>query len=212
MLDQKLIAQMMVVTLPFIWYSKRVYINRVYNSVTIEAIKKALEEGTLNTLAPLPLENPETQPGKSLLSLMNENRTVKALLKGNSNKLSILILSPKWLSMTQPELLSPSKQVDSMNNSLFSPLINSTNKSGLLSAMGNSSIGAQEPEKIIYYKEAWRYGILNQMQYNACLEEIKSSQESPTLPKDAFDGIIIHIHGGGFVSMSSSSHQNYTRQ
>jgi len=27
-----------------------------------------------------------------------------------------------------------------------------------------------------------------------------------------FDGIVIHIHGGGFISMSSSSHQSYTRQ
>ena len=25
------------------------------------------------------------------------------------------------------------------------------------------------------------------------------------------DKLIIHIHGGGFVSMSSGSHQNYTR-
>jgi len=27
-----------------------------------------------------------------------------------------------------------------------------------------------------------------------------------------FDGVILHIHGGGFVAMSSASHQAYTRQ
>ena len=27
-----------------------------------------------------------------------------------------------------------------------------------------------------------------------------------------FDGIVIHFHGGGFVAMSSGSHQCYTRQ
>jgi len=27
-----------------------------------------------------------------------------------------------------------------------------------------------------------------------------------------FDKIVIHIHGGGFVSMSSRSHQTYTRK
>lgn len=35
-----------------------------------------------------------------------------------------------------------------------------------------------------------------------------------SLPKHAtntIDKLIIHIHGGGFVAMSSSSHQNYTR-
>ena len=26
-----------------------------------------------------------------------------------------------------------------------------------------------------------------------------------------FESFIIHIHGGGFVSMSSNSHQSYTR-
>ena len=34
-----------------------------------------------------------------------------------------------------------------------------------------------------------------------------SSQENHF--KDEFKGVIIHIHGGGFVSMSSSSHRNY---
>ena len=27
-----------------------------------------------------------------------------------------------------------------------------------------------------------------------------------------YDGLILHIHGGGFVAMSSASHQSYTRQ
>lgn len=38
--------------------------------------------------------------------------------------------------------------------------------------------------------------------------------KSVKLPKHAtnnIDKIIIHIHGGGFVAMSSGSHQNYTR-
>lgn len=30
-------------------------------------------------------------------------------------------------------------------------------------------------------------------------------------PETYFDKLIIHIHGGGFVAMSSRSHQNYTR-
>jgi hormone-sensitive lipase len=36
-------------------------------------------------------------------------------------------------------------------------------------------------------------------------------EESPKVPviKDDFNGVIIHIHGGGFVSMSSASHRNY---
>jgi len=29
---------------------------------------------------------------------------------------------------------------------------------------------------------------------------------------EQFNEIIFHIHGGGFVSMSSATHQNYTRQ
>lgn len=32
-------------------------------------------------------------------------------------------------------------------------------------------------------------------------------------PKDPnFNGVVLHIHGGGFASMSSASHQTYTRQ
>ena len=29
--------------------------------------------------------------------------------------------------------------------------------------------------------------------------------------KNTFESIIIHIHGGGFIAMSTSSHQIYTR-
>lgn len=33
-----------------------------------------------------------------------------------------------------------------------------------------------------------------------------------SLPDPYFDGVVLHIHGGGFVAMSSCSHQTYTRQ
>ena len=43
-------------------------------------------------------------------------------------------------------------------------------------------------------------------------EPIKALNMFDVLPKPAIRSIIIHIHGGGFVSMSSGSHQSYTRK
>ena len=35
---------------------------------------------------------------------------------------------------------------------------------------------------------------------------------SPVIPSDSLDSLIIHAHGGGYISTSSFSHQNFTRR
>jgi len=47
------------------------------------------------------------------------------------------------------------------------------------------------------------------------LKEIKQPAQKMAIQKGLtpyFDGVVLHIHGGGFVAMSSASHQAYTRQ
>lgn len=45
---------------------------------------------------------------------------------------------------------------------------------------------------------------------SSMLNKLWGAQYDPNDP--SFDGLILHIHGGGFVTMSSSSHQTYTRR
>jgi len=55
LMEQKLVAQMMQLTLPYIKYANKVYINRVYDSVTLKSSLTALDQASLNSLSPLPL-------------------------------------------------------------------------------------------------------------------------------------------------------------
>ena len=41
-------------------------------------------------------------------------------------------------------------------------------------------------------------------------KQLVGSAYDPSDP--SYDGLVFHIHGGGFVAMSSASHQSYTRQ
>jgi len=57
-------------------------------------------------------------------------------------------------------------------------------------------------------------GLAKQMS-ETTLKEIKQPEQKIAIQKGLtpyFDGIVLHIHGGGFVAMSSASHQAYTRQ
>ncbi|CAD8068713.1 unnamed protein product [Paramecium primaurelia] len=47
---------------------------------------------------------------------------------------------------------------------------------------------------------------------NSFQQSFFSQIQHEALNYDTFETIIIHFHGGGFISMSSSSHQNYTRE
>ncbi len=48
--------------------------------------------------------------------------------------------------------------------------------------------------------------------FKGCFGHVKGEEVKIKPTDDYFDGVILHIHGGGFVAMSSSSHQTYTRQ
>jgi len=48
--------------------------------------------------------------------------------------------------------------------------------------------------------------------FRGCFGHLKGEGVKIKGVDNYFDGIILHIHGGGFVAMSSSSHQTYTRQ
>jgi len=42
------------------------------------------------------------------------------------------------------------------------------------------------------------------------VSDIRRLPEQPKLKPEEIDEVIFHIHGGGFVSMSSSTHRNHT--
>ena len=63
----------------------------------------------------------------------------------------------------------------------------------------------------------WREGFGIEAKKNISIKSCSdcctwNTSKSKKLDDPYFDGIIIHVHGGGFISMSSGSHQSYTRQ
>jgi len=208
-MEQKLVAQMMSLTLPFIKYASKIHIHRVYDSVTLNSTLSALEQGTLNTLDPLPLEKQSDYSRKELIGLMNQNRDIKSLSRMSENKIPILILSPRNLKVSESSPLI----VQPMRGSLE----DADALTKLLEPVKTTSLQLTDTEEKVTIKDIRHYSISNPLLRFLCFENGKDINESPTIESPGllnsdFDGIIVHIHGGGFVSMSSSSHQNYTRQ
>ena len=57
--------------------------------------------------------------------------------------------------------------------------------------------------------------VLTKQMSETTLKEIRQPEQKTAIRKGLtpyFDGVVLHIHGGGFVAMSSASHQTYTRQ
>lgn len=48
--------------------------------------------------------------------------------------------------------------------------------------------------------------------FNCCTNRKLDKIHSEEKEKNDFEAILLHVHGGGFVSQSSSSHQIYTRE
>jgi hormone-sensitive lipase len=133
--------------LPTIDYDRKLYIHRLFPSITREGILKEYEEGTLNKIQ------------------KNTFKPINLIPKKN------LILESIF-----------SKQADAVRMRLIAPypLVLKGINSEKARAMAMKAIN----------------------NFNQFLKRGKQEDMKP-------DGIIIHIHGGGFVSGSSSSHRNY---
>jgi len=203
------VAQMMQLTLPFIRYSNKVYINRVYDSVTLNCLQTALQEKSLNKLVPLPLEQ-QKMNSKELQVEAIQNRDPKFLITTNENKIPILILSPRTLKMTQP----PQPNLPLNLSASFQKSADGSSLSEMFSELGDSLksqlLRKTKNQGNLSLKEIWNESLQHPLSNFTFLEETSPDVSNSSGP--VFDGIIVHIHGGGFVSMSSSSHQNYTRQ
>jgi len=141
------VKEIMKLALPTIDYDRKLYIHRLFPSISKEGILKEYEDGTLNKI------------------LKNTFKPINLIPKKN------LILESIF-----------SKQADAVRMRLIAPypLVLKGINSEKARAMAMKAIN----------------------NFNQFLKRGKSEDIKP-------EGIIIHIHGGGFVSGSSSSHRNY---
>mmetsp|Transcript_12581 Transcript_12581/g.10792 ORF Transcript_12581/g.10792 Transcript_12581/m.10792 type:complete len:246 (+) Transcript_12581:524-1261(+) len=192
MLEDKLVKGVMKVTLPSIKYCKKVYIYKTYKSVNLKLVQKMVQTGDMKKMRPdidleYPVYLPNEEENELVLNKMRlENNSFEGVRKKGPEKVPIRILSPK-------ELVIPyiRKQSYGYNTSFLERDLDP-----------KSSAPSKKPKP---RDEGCMMGL-----FSFCGPREEQSptytgiSDSPCDP--AFDGIIIHLHGGGFVSMSSASH------
>jgi len=191
-LEDEFILNMMKITLPSIKYARKVYINKMFEPVKLDSIKNALESQTLNTLSTLTSDTePKDVPEEVTTLNLKTNNPIEITIKG-LNKIPILLLSDRSISIKKySELdIAPKK------------------KNG--DARSSQIVGEKHIENQAVRNET-KPGLFNGLV--RCLSPLCCFSVEDTEEENSyFDGIIVHFHGGGFVSMSSGSHQSYTRQ
>jgi len=99
MLDQKPVSKLLPIVYPHIKHSKKIYIHRNYDSLTLSSIKEAYENQTINKVSPF-----------SMQKVLEENKeeappTYKELRKKDDKKIPIRILSAESIPATKEGLL-----------------------------------------------------------------------------------------------------------
>jgi len=192
-LEDEFVLNMMKITLPSIKYARKVYINKMFESLKLESIQEALESQTLNTSMMLNCSTePKNVPEEVTTLNLKTNNPIEITIKG-LNKIPILIISDRNISIKKySELDIAPKKNDGVARSS--------------QIVGEKHIENERPR----YQEP-KPGFFNGLV--RCLSPLCCFTVEDTEEEDSyFDGIVVHFHGGGFVSMSSGSHQSYTRQ
>ena len=178
-----IIKQMIKVILPKISYNRKIYIENNYvEPITFESVMREDAEGLLNRIHPISFEK---KPIKDMENYL------KVLFDEAENKVQIRILNHKKLIKKKPPPSSARK------TSLVQK------QPGLSEDILDDVEGSFGGDKAS--KGPKKKGLIESI-INSFLDKPKSQDEL------VYDSILIHIHGGGFISMSSRSHQTYTRK
>ena len=190
LLDVKFIRHAMKLTYPYIKYNKKIRISREYPQITLEKLKKEIQEGTINKIDNIIFikENKknffiDNQNGIKTNMIINSGVQQQSIFEKGPDKVTVRILSYKHLP----------KYKSNATNSF-------SNK--------NSFEGEDDINEELKMRPKKKGSIFS---FFGCFSESEPSELSNITDK-CLDGLIFHIHGGGFVSMSSFSHQSYTRE
>jgi len=198
-LEDEFVASMMKITLPSIKYAEKIHIKRLYEPVTLELINDALNSKSLNNTSALNYSIQLTNPSEELATLRVQGKVNSDIDRKGSNKVPILVLAPKNLEVRKDSSVKMETKGDLELSPLTEIVVEKNPK-----AKKSEKIETEEPLKPRDYDGCGIFAVLNGL---GCLARPDFERGEPT-----FKELIIHIHGGGFVSMSSSSHQSYTRQ
>ena len=193
-------AGMMKITLPSIKYAEKIHIKRLYEPVTLDLINQALNSKNLNDTSALDYSVQPTNPSEEITTLRLLGKVNSDIDRKGSNKIPILVLSPKNLEVQKDSTVKLEEKAGRADVEL-SPMTEIV--------IDKKNPKAPKPEKsdsddFSKPRDFEGCGIFAMF---GCLARPDYRRGDPT-----FKELVIHIHGGGFVSMSSSSHQSYTRQ
>ena len=194
MLDDKLVKKFLKITYPSITYCKKIYINRVYPTINLELVQKEIQDNTLNMIGGNPLVDPKYSDKEeeniiALHELKLQNKNYDIICRKNPGGVKIRILAnkvPPWPEIRKKNLHYSIAISDLSTEPKKSPKKTPKNND----TIPNTSFGC---------------GVFNMCSPSTATRTIETLDST-------FEGIVIHIHGGGFVAMSSGSHQSYTRQ
>jgi len=185
LLDQKALLYIFKAAFPTVKHSRKIFIPRIYDTLTFNNVQAALAEKTLNTTLPIEMDKAEIllteKPQKLSFSY-------KDLRKPDKEKVPLRILSSHPLPCTATGFLQQKAGIHRTQT------IN-------LDISDHSKLDQVNVACYDVFKEI-KEGLQHMQGSKLALKEVDTY----------FDGIILHIHGGGFVAMSSASHQAYTRQ
>jgi len=191
----------MKITLPSIKYAEKLHIKRLYEPVTLNLINDALNAKSLNNINPLNYNLHPTNPSEELANLRLTGKVNSDIGRKGSNKVPILVLSPKNLEVHKDSTMKvEGKSGDVELSPLTEIVIDKKNPKG----KRTEKLDTEESMKA---RDADGCGFFSVFNGLGCLARPDFQRGEPT-----YKELIIHIHGGGFVSMSSTSHQSYTRQ
>lgn len=188
LLDQKALLYIFKAAFPTVKHSRKIYIPRLYDTLTFNNIQAALAEKTLNSTLPIEMDKAEILLTESPEKL---SFSYKDLRRPQKEKVPLRVLSSHPLPCTATGFL---QQKTGLHHA---QTIN-------LDLPENSRLDQLEQVNVAcadFFKDI-KEGIQHIQGSRLALKEVDTY----------FDGIVLHIHGGGFVAMSSASHQAYTRQ
>ena len=193
---------MMKITLPSIKHSKRAYINRVFEPITLKLLNDTLAKGTLNSLAPLDYNIEPKLFSEEVTTLTYKRILSNEIKMKGDDKIPIRVISNKTLSIRKYTELEISQRQTS--NGVVETEIAAEKHIENPVGSGRRDLTTQQTGG-----DGLMYSLMKMCHGLGCFGD-KLDYDSQIDPY--FDGLVIHIHGGGFVSMSSASHQSYTRQ
>jgi len=216
LLDQKALLYIFRVAFPTVKHSRKVYIPRLYNFVTFDSIKRAYNDQTLNTTSPLILLKNET------VSSQKVQFSYSALRQNGENRIPVRVISSRPLPVTKNAKrlkLDKEKIIDPQQNFPSALVPNHENLAlfGLIKGVIPEAETSFDEGSTSDQDDSIDLDLANltKQMSETTIKEIKQPERKMAIQKGItsyFDGVVLHIHGGGFVAMSSASHQAYTRQ